>query len=168
MSKEKQKMEKEMGALDSLIARQQQTYNKLLKEDIVQQFKKVDDVLSTAIYKRKELKKNYEKLVQKNCPHFLWYLFDSMTDDHEGRTYWKCKCLDCGLMKEDRSREFENVIMGNKNIDGMAKWEAYEKAKDLYHQFVQLFVCEEIEDFCLNKEEVAELLVKKLNNKGKK
>lgn len=44
------------------------------------------------------------------CQHNIWYTLSSSNDDHEGKVYRRCKCLDCEKIAERRSKEFGRII----------------------------------------------------------
>lgn len=94
-------------------------YNKADKLDI-----RIKELRNTDIIKEynkcnQEREKIYRNIcdletsLQDNCNHQMWYFLSSSTDDYEGRTYFRCRCLDCDKVDEDRSKYFKNVIKSN-------------------------------------------------------
>lgn len=60
------------------------------------------------------VKESYQVALSEECDHDVWYLLSYDSDDYEGRTYWNCKCLQCGKREEHRPSYFRNkVIMGD-------------------------------------------------------
>ncbi len=172
MDKEIKKIKEEMDKIDEELSTLQTSYRDFLGMDIIKKFKEVEGLLKMTVRERIYLHDQYKSLVQKNCPHPLWYLCDSMTDDFEGRTYWTCKCVECEQVKEGGPRDFKNVITGNKNLQGLLeRRQEYEEVKSLYHKLDQFSIYQGEEKFTIDKETTAQLLVRRFNNKrgyGKK
>jgi len=93
----------------------------LEQNPIVQEYMKLVSSNERLYSKLSNAKENYTRLKQKTCTHPLWYFISESTDSYEGRTYYTCKCLECNLVDERRSRDFDNVIKGN-----------YQKLKEEY------------------------------------
>ena len=87
---------------------------KVLEQNtIVQEYINLVSLNERLYSKLSNTKESYIKLKQKNCTHPLWYFISETTDSYECRTYYTCKCLECDLIEEKRSRDFNNVIKGN-------------------------------------------------------
>lgn len=114
--------------LDSICTQRNEVLEKmniLEQNATVQEYKKLF-LLNESLYsKLSTTKEMYIKLKQKTCAHPLWYFISESTDSYEGRTYYTCKCLECNLVEERRSRDFDNVIKGNYQ----ALKEEYDKRK---------------------------------------
>lgn len=82
--------------------------NEIVKEYIeaenksIKLFDEIDKLENSIIYEQ-----------QKACEHRIFYLHEYTYDGHEGRSYYKCKCLECGEEIEDRVREFDKVVKYN-------------------------------------------------------
>lgn len=89
--------------------------HELEKLDVIKEYKKLCSSNETLYSQQNNLRERYTNLKQKNCSHPLWYFIKEETDTYEGRTYHTCKCLECDLVDERRSRDFDNVIIGDYN-----------------------------------------------------
>lgn len=78
---------------------------------IINYFELISDIEKTQIKLLKAI-----SLKQKQCNHVNWYLLNCEKDDYEGRTYYKCKCLNCDIIMTSRSKDFENVIDSNQEF----------------------------------------------------
>jgi hypothetical protein len=87
----------------------------LEKLESVQEYKRISSQNSVLYNRAIFISKDYIRMKQKNCSHPLWYFMRDMTDSYECKTYYTCKCLECGLEEERRSRNFDNVIKGDYN-----------------------------------------------------
>ncbi len=95
--------------------------HELEKIDVIIEYQKLCSSNETLYRQQNNLIEKYTNLKQKNCKHPLWYFIKEETDSYEGRTYYTCRCLECNLVEERRSRDFDNVIRGD-----------YSKIKDDY------------------------------------
>ena len=103
----------ELEKVNNKVNCKQQLYNDLIELPEVKNYIKAAGELEEAIKKKKLLVEEYFKILQSECNHPLWYLLDFEIDSYECKTYWTCKCIECGKVEEDRSKNFENVITGN-------------------------------------------------------
>ncbi len=94
----------------------------LEKLDVINEYQKLCSSNETLYRQQNSLRERYTNLKQKNCSHPLWYFIKEETDTYEGRTYYTCRCLECNLVEERRSRDFDDVIRGD-----------YSKIKDEYN-----------------------------------
>ena len=85
----------------------------LEQNTIVQEYMKLVSSNERLYSKLSTAKESYTRLKQQTCSHPLWYFISESTDSYEGRTYYTCKCLQCDLIEERRTRDFDNVIKGN-------------------------------------------------------
>lgn len=86
---------------------------KLKKYKCVQQYIILSSQNSVLYGKLTNLKESYINLKQRLCTHPIWFFVSETTDDYEGRTYYTCRCLECGKVEERRNRDFENIIRGD-------------------------------------------------------
>jgi hypothetical protein len=89
--------------------------SELEKNDIIKEYMGLYLKNEDLFKKLCSMKEKYIKLKQKNCDHLLWYFMSEFSDSYEGRRYFTCKCFECGLVEEKRSRDFNNVIVGDYN-----------------------------------------------------
>ena len=89
------------------------TMHELEKLDVIIEYQKLCSSNETLYRQQKNLREKYTNLKQKNCSHPLWHFIKEETDTYEGRTYYTCRCLECNLVEERRSRDFDNVIRGD-------------------------------------------------------
>lgn len=81
-------------------------------------------------YKKEELNKDIQSLtskMQSQCKHPIWYHIETSTDAFEGRTYYLCKCLECGYQTERRGRDFNGIVIHIKN--------KFSSVQDKYFEF---------------------------------
>lgn len=51
------------------------------------------------------------QIYQSNCKHPLWYFMNDASDRIEGRQEWVCKCIKCGIIEIDHSRNFKDKLI---------------------------------------------------------
>lgn len=121
----------------------EELYNKANKLDIhIRELKNTEIVkkYNKSIQEKTEILKdinNLEANIQKDCNHQIWYFLSSSTDEHEGRDYYICRCLDCDKADEDRSKYFKNVIKSNTSFSIIQ--EKYKELKELTSNIDLLF-----------------------------
>lgn len=82
----------------------------LSKNEIVKEYIEAENKSIKLFDEIDKLESSIIREQQKNCKHHIFYLQEYTYDDHEGRSYYKCKCLECEKEIEGRVREFENVV----------------------------------------------------------
>ena len=101
---------------------------------IISELEKIDIIKDYNTYKSenenllKYINESIEK-IQANCNHDIWYHINTSKDDYEGRSYYNCRCLNCGLIFEDRTRTFKNVIFTK---------EKFEVVKEKYNELKKI------------------------------
>ncbi len=73
--------------------------------------------------------------IQNNCEHPIWYYINN--DKYDGKTYYTCKCLECELKEEDRSRNFDKLIFSKANFN-------FENIQDEYYKLLEQNYSKEI------------------------
>ncbi len=159
--------------------------SELLEDEKVKRYVQIDDQNDRYQALHKKLEENYQKSVMESCDHQLWYLIYSENDDHEGRLYWNCSCLECGYRKEGRSRDFSGTIIHGGGIFGrlirndytyeevryayrilLDKYERYfDNRKKAYDEKVIDNLILEDDQLLYSKEPVIKLLKKKMTKK---
>lgn len=115
--------------IDELIVEIQENslrIRQLEQEELVKEYRERTKIASKL--SEKYLREIYIK--QFNCEHAVWYKMRESTDDYECRTYYTCKCLDCGKVEENRDRDFNGLI-----LDTEIK---YEKVKEIYEEVCKI------------------------------
>ena len=68
--------------------------------------------------------------MQSECKHPIWYHVSTSGDYFEGRTYYMCKCLECGYQKERISRDFNKMVIHTE--------ETFSIIQDKYFEFKKI------------------------------
>ena len=68
--------------------------------------------------------------MQSECKHPIWYHINTSQDYFEGRTYYLCKCLECGYQTERISREFNKMVIHTE--------ETFSIIQDKYFEFKKI------------------------------
>ena len=68
--------------------------------------------------------------MQSECKHPIWYHINTSGDYFEGRTYYMCKCLECGYQTERISRDFNKMVIHTE--------EKFSVIQDKYFEFKKI------------------------------
>ena len=68
--------------------------------------------------------------MQSECKHPIWYHVSTSGDYFEGRTYYMCKCLECGYQTERISRDFNKMVIHTE--------EKFSVIQDKYFEFKKI------------------------------
>ncbi len=123
------------------IQQYEQEKESLLTDAKVQRY----EVLATLLEKYHSfldrVEASYKEAFYEECNHDVWYLLYSETDEYEGRTYWNCKCLQCGKHKEARSNFFRNKVIMGECLFARAKRneKPYGVVRDEYYSLVNKY-----------------------------
>jgi len=156
-----------MKEIEPIIEEYKMEKSNLLAEEQVQKYILLEELLEKYQQMFNELETKYEEKIQSDCQHPLWYLVYSTTNDYEGRTYWTCLCLECGLREEDRSHRFSNVITGTCLF---ARAERHKKSyqtiqreyRILLDKYDNYYQQKSLDDDLYNKNAVCKVLMKKM------
>lgn len=126
-------IQKDKERLDSLregLKELEGAREKLLEDENVQEYVACESLLQETVNEIKSLSQKITEMVQKNCSHPVWYLLDKDTEPYEGRTYFKCRCVECGKVETGYARDFDTVIRND-----VSYGEAVQKWSEFSHSF---------------------------------
>lgn len=125
---------------------------------VIKKYKKLETDLSMLSKRYARLRDEYSLLYQSTCKHPLWYFLEDDSDRFEGRQKWVCKCIKCGKIETEHSREFKDKLIiesGNMGF-GERCLTDYGIVRNEYQTLVDS-----------NKKNIAKTLIKKYNNQKK-
>jgi len=116
---------------------------------LVQRYEFLNDILDKYHKLMSSVEQHYQEALHEECEHDLWYLLYYESDDYEGRTYWTCKCLQCGLTEERRPRHFQGKVIMGESFCARAKRneKPYNVIREEYHSLLEKY-----EDYNKNKD----------------
>ena len=95
---------------------------KVIAQDLlVQRYEFLTNILERYHDLMLTIENHYQAALFEECNHDVWYLLYHESDDYEGRTYWTCKCLQCGLTEERYPRHFQSKVIMGESIFARAK-----------------------------------------------
>lgn len=130
-------LEKELLEVSSCYNEISESINSLETDSKVAEYIRLNDERCNKLTEYRKLKSKYIQLKQETCSHDIFYFLSSETDSYEGRTYWTCKCLDCGYEITSRSNYItkpviiEDAMLGFENKCLTSYYEVKETYQEL-------------------------------------
>ncbi len=159
------KLKQKLNELNNEISEKQNQLYEISKDPLVDHYNYILMQLQAYHNEKQKTLLEYTILNQNLCEHPLWYLLKEEIDGYEMRVYWKCKCVQCEKVVEQRSNEFQNVVYNSNFFNKTNKALTYNDIKKIYNNMIKVINNGKLEKNLITEHDVAKILVKNYSQK---